>query len=225
MTTLTAFREPIETIKQHLFTAVLGDVMDVMGMRHQFLPPQICALDPKRKLVGRAMPVVEADVETDLDASGPQFGLMFEALDDLKTDEIYVCTGASAKYALWGELMTVRAKQLGAAGAVVDGYVRDTEGVLAQDFAVFGYGSYAQDQGPRGEVVDFRCPITFGNGARVSPGDLLVGDRDGVLVIPKSAENEIIQRAYEKVVGESRVRDSILNGMSASEAYKTFGIM
>lgn len=223
--TIIASKDPIETIKTHLFTAVLGDVMDVMGMRQQFLPPEICALDPKRKLVGRAMPVVEADVEVEQDTTGPQFGLMFEALDDLKVDEIYVCTGASASYALWGELMTVRAKQLGAAGAVLDGYVRDTDGVLAQDFAVFGYGSYAQDQGPRGEVIDFRCPITFGNGAKICPGDLLVGDRDGVLVIPKSAESEIIQRAYEKVVGESRVRDSILNGMSASEAYKTYGIM
>ncbi len=218
--------DPIATIKQHLFTAVIGDVMDVMGLQNQFLPPKIRGLDPRFKLVGRAMPVVESDVDPKKASQGdPQFGKMFEALDDLKEDEIYICTGSHLDYALWGELMTFRARHLAAAGAILDGFIRDTEGVLAQSFPVFCHGSYAQDQGPRGEVTDFRCPIEFDNGTKVAPGDLLVGDRDGVLVIPQDVEAEVLLRAYEKTVGESKVRDAILGGMSTSDAYKTFGIM
>ena len=91
-------------------------------------------------VIGRAMTVLEADVYSESASSAggaamaQSFGLMFEALDDLKRDEVYVCTGASPRYALWGELMSTRAIKLGAAGAVVDGYLRDTQGILAQNF-------------------------------------------------------------------------------------------
>src|SRR5690606_23872803 len=98
------------------------------------------------------------------------FGLMLEALDDLKRNEVYVCAGASPTYALWGELMAVRAQTLGAAGAVVDGYLRDTTGILSLNFPSFSYGSYGQDQAPRGKVIDFRIPIQM-NGVLIHPGD------------------------------------------------------
>ncbi|MEP4989980.1 MAG: RraA family protein, partial [Paracoccaceae bacterium] len=119
--------DPLATIRNHLFTAVIGDVMDVMGHQNQFLPPQIRPLDPKFQLVGRAMPVVEADVTEPSAPGAPQFGLMFEALDDLKPGEIYICSGSHNDYALWGELMTHRARHLQANGAVLAGYVRDTD--------------------------------------------------------------------------------------------------
>ena len=84
---------------------------------------------------------------------------MFAALDSLKPHEVYVASGSSPRYALWGELMSTRALHLKAAGAVLDGYVRDTLGIYALNFPTFGYGSCAQDQGPRGKVVDaVRCP-------------------------------------------------------------------
>jgi len=79
---------------------------------------------------------------------------MFHALDSLKPNEIYVCSGASPHYAAWGELMSTRALKLKAAGAICDGYCRDTSGILARDFPTFCYGSYAQDQGSRGKMVD-----------------------------------------------------------------------
>ena len=86
------------------------------------------------------------------------FGLMLEALDDLKRDEDYICSGASPTYALWGELMSTRATKLGATGAVVNGYSRDTRGILKMNFPSFSWGNYAQDQAPRGKVIDFRVP-------------------------------------------------------------------
>lgn len=148
-------------LKNELFTAVVGDVLDVMGHRRQFLPAGIAPLTANGKIAGRAMPVLEADIFDDAApaARGPlahkPFGLMLEALDDLKPGEIYVATGASLRYALWGGLMSTRATHLKAAGAILDGYVRDAGEIEALGFSVFCRGLYAQDQGPRGKVIDF----------------------------------------------------------------------
>lgn len=216
--------------RRELFTAVVGDVMDGMGLRRQFLPPQIRPLDPAMVVLGRAMPVLEADVFTepgtarDERAINRQFGLMFRALDDLRTGEIYLCAGASPRYALWGELMSTRALKLGAAGAVLDGYARDTRGILSLGFPTFCYGSYAQDQGPRGKVIDFRVPVEIGQ-VRIEPGDVVFGDIDGVCVVPTAAVDEAFSRALEKVRGESQVRTAIEGGMSSEEAFTTFGLM
>jgi len=206
-------------IRQHLFTSVIGDVMDAQGLRRQFLPPSIRALSPNEMLVGRAMPVREEDSDRG------DFGLMFRALDDLKKDEVYICTGASARYALWGELMSTRARALGAAGAVVDGYHRDTNGILAVGLPVFSAGSYAQDQRGRGRVADFRCEIVFGNGVKVAPGDIIVGDIDGVLVIPQAHLEEIVGLALAKVEGEEKVRRLIQEGEGTQAIFDRTGIM
>ncbi|HIZ55119.1 MAG TPA: RraA family protein [Firmicutes bacterium] len=221
-------RELFQIIRRHLYSAVVGDILDKMGYTHQFLPARIQPLRPDMILAGRAMPALEAD------AVGGQgrhnevlkksFGLMLEALDDLKEDEIYICTGASPTYALWGELMCTRAKMLGAAGAVMNGYSRDTKGILELDFPVFSYGRYAQDQAPRGMVVDYRVPIEI-EGVRIRPGDILVGDCDGVVAVPQEAETEVIRQAYEKAMGENLVRKAIQQGMSAREAFEKYGIM
>ena len=149
--------ELFKLIRNELFTAVIGDILDKLGYLHQFLPPTLHPLNDKMVMAGRAMTVLEADIDQISDGNllKKPFGLMLEALDDLKKNEVYICSGASPTYALWGELMATRAKLLGAAGAVVDGYSRDTPGILALDFPCFSYGSYAQDQEPRGKVVDY----------------------------------------------------------------------
>ncbi len=217
-------------MKRELFTAVIGDVMDKMGFLHQFLPPGIGPLRGDMVLAGRAMTVLEADffAERDDNASGPlsnkPFGLMLEALDDLGPGEVYVASGASPRYALWGELMSKRALHLGAAGALVNGFARDVQGILALDFPTFAIGKYAQDQGPRGKVIDFRVPIEIG-GIRIETGVLVFGDLEGVLVIPSEAEEEVVARALEKARGERAVAKAIEGGMSAVEAFAKFGIM
>ncbi len=220
--------ELFELMRRELFTAVVGDVLDAAGQVRQFLPPGIQPLDPGMVVAGRAMPVLEADCyEQIIRAEGKPrpFGLMLEALDNLRPGEVYVCTGSSPHYALWGELMSTRARKLGAAGAVVNGPSRDTAGILALGFPTFSTGLYAQDQGVRGRVIDFRCEIGFDNGVRIRPGDLIFGDREGVLVTPREMEAEIIRAALEKVRGENTVRKAIADGMSAREAFDRFGIM
>ena len=221
-------RELFRLVREELFTAVVGDVMDASDLVHQFLPPEIKPLRSDMVLVGRAMPVLEADCASQTTAHQNKeapFGVMLEALDDLRQGEVYICTGASPRYALWGELMATRAIKLGAAGAVLDGYSRDTWGTLRLDFPTFSHGSYAQDQAVRGKVIDFRCPISFANGVQVKPGDLVFGDLEGVLIVPAEHEEEMIHKALEKVRGENIVRKAIEEGMSAREAFKRYGIM
>ncbi|MCE2439601.1 MAG: RraA family protein [Candidatus Latescibacteria bacterium] len=217
-----------ELMRRELFSAVVGDVMDEVGLVRQFLPPEIQPLRDDMVVAGRAMPVLEADwTERDGGLKGDEgpFGLMFEAVDDLGRNEVYVCTGASPTYALWGELMSTRAMKLGASGAVLDGFSRDARGILELNFPTFCAGRYAQDQRVRGRVVDYRCTLTLSNGAGVSPGDIVFGDLDGVVIVPAAAVTDVINRALDKVRGENRVREAIENGMSAREAFERYGIM
>lgn len=216
--------------ERELFTCVIGDVMDKLNLVHQFLPPNIRPLREDMVLIGRAMPVLSGDVFEEKVAdsanslSAKSFGLMLEALDDLKRNEIYVNTGSSPRNAMWGEMMSTRARILGARGAVVNGYVRDTRAIFDLGFPTFSYGSYGQDSAPRYKVYDFRVPIEIGK-VRITPGDILVGDIDGVLVVPRDAEQEIFARALEKARGEKTVKAELLSGSTAVAAFAKHGIM
>lgn len=220
--------EMLHVMKTELYSSVIGDILDQMGYEHQFLPSRIQPLREHMVVAGRAMTVLEADVCAGDGGRNPvlqrNFGLMLEALDDLKKDEIYICSGASPSYALVGELMCTRMQILGAAGCVVNGFHRDTRGILDLDFPCFSYGRYAQDQAPRGKVLDYRVPIEM-DGVRILPGDLIFGDLDGVLVIPRKIEQEVLERAYEKATGEKTVAQAIRGGMSAVESFRVHGIM
>lgn len=223
-------KELFATIRNQLYSAVIGDIMDTMGLLKQFLPPQVRPLKKDMFIVGRAMPVIEADYDEKLNNLYPKallnkpFGVMMEALDDIKSGEVYICSGASPTYALLGELMLTRIKICGGAGAVINGYSRDTHGIYKIGLPVFSYGPYSQDQAPRGKVIDFRVPIEI-NGVTINPGDIIVGDIDGVCVIPKSREEEIISKSIEKASGERKVLKAIQNGMSAVKAWEKYGIM
>ena len=223
-------KQLFDIARKELFTALVGDVLDKMGYQHQFLAPTIKPLRQDMVTIGRAMPVLEADVFTEKTEGthnplmNKPFGIMFEALDSLQPDEVYIRSGSSPRYALWGGLMSTRAIKLGAAGAVVDGYSRDTPEIIHLNFPTFSMGGYAQDQGPRGKVIDYRLPIEF-NGIRVNPGDIVFGDLDGVIIVPKEAVNDAFEAAIEKARGEKLVKRALEEGMSTVEAFAKFGIM
>ena len=170
--------ELFKIVKNELFTALVWDACDQLGLYHQFLSPQLKPLTCSMVVIGRAMPVLEADVLGESVENGHNpilkkpFGLMFQALDDLKPYEVYICTGASLNYALWGGLMSTRAMTLKAAGAVVKGFSRDTNEILSLNFPTFSLGSFAQDQGPRGKVIDYRVPIEI-HDIHVDQGDII----------------------------------------------------
>lgn len=213
-------KERFRLMKESLYTPVVGDILDALGYAHQFLPPEIMPLKDDMKIVGRACTVLENDV---YGAQGKPFGLLTEALDQLKEDEVYIATGAHHS-ALWGELLTAAAKTRGAAGAVLDGYTRDTPQVLAQNFSVFARGRWAQDSSIRTYVFDFRCPIEIGQ-VVIHDQDIVFGDMDGVLIIPREVADEVIAIALEKAKGEKLVKKAIEGGMSATEAFAKFGIL
>ncbi len=216
--------------KKELFVALVGDILDKLNFRHQFLSPSLKPLRDDFVVIGRAMPVLEADVfeevveETNNPIMKKPFGIMFEALDSLKKNEVYICTGASPRYAVWGGLMSTRAIKLGAAGAVLHGFSRDTNEILNMNFPTFSLGGYAQDQGPRGKVVDYGVPIEL-DGIKVRPGDIIFGDLDGVLIVPREVEEEAFSGAIEKARGEQLVKEALEQGMSTVEAFRQFGIM
>src|SRR3984957_4842421 len=226
----TADEELFAIAQRELFTCVVGDVMDKLNLQHQFLPPQIQPVQRDMIVIGRAMPVLSVDVfEEKIVGSANKlmekpFGLMLEGLGDLRTNEVYVNTGSSPRNALWGELMSTRARKLGSRGAVLNGYIRDTKAILNMSFPTFGFGSYGQDSAPRYKVVDFRIPVEIG-AVRVRPGDILFGDIDGVLLVPAEAETEVFTKALEKARGEKLVRKAIEAGSSAVDAFAKFGIM
>jgi 4-hydroxy-4-methyl-2-oxoglutarate aldolase len=208
-------------IKSELYTPVVGDILDKYGKYHQFLPPQIQPMKDNQIIVGRAMPVLMIDV------FGPQkkpFGLLTEALDQLEKEEIYIASGGTMRCAYWGEILTVTAKKRRAAGAVIDGFHRDTPMILKQSWPVFSRGRYAQDSSVRTKVADYRCPIEIGK-VWINPGDLVFADLDGVLIIPREIEEKIIQESLDKSRTEKLVLEEIKKGMTSTEAFKRYGVL
>ena len=213
-------------MREELYSAVIGDILDQMGLYHQFLPREIQPIREDMVVCGRAMTVREEDLPTTGESvpGEPTFGYMLDALDGLKKNEIYLCSGSSPDYAVVGELMCTRMKALGAAGTVMNGPHRDTNGILALDFPCFSTGRYSQDQAPRGRVTAWRVPIDIGQ-THVDPGDIVFGDLEGVVIIPQRVEAEVVRRAWEKATGEKTVGKAIRAGMSATEAFKRYGIL
>ena len=207
-------------MKERLYTPVVGDILDAMGYAHQFLPAGIHPLRDDMKIAGRACTVLECDV---FEPQKKPFGLLTEALDQLEKNDVYIATGAHNS-ALCGELLTAAARKRGAVGAVLDGYTRDTPQVLQQNFPVFARARWAQDSSIRTNVIDFRCTIEIG-GVTIHNGDLVFADMDGVLIISSEAAGECLEKALEKAAGEKLVRRAIEEGMSATEAFRKFGIL
>lgn len=214
-------QELFELMKRELYTPVIGDILDDMGRYHQILPPAIQPMKEHMVLAGRAMPVNMIDV---YGKQEKPFGLLTEALDQLQLGDIYIASGGHMRCAYWGEILTATARSRQAAGAIINGYHRDTPQVLEQNWPVFSRGRYAQDSGVRTKVVDYRCSIEV-DGVWINPGDLIFADLDGVLVIPQELEAEVIERALEKVKGEKMVRKEIEAGMSSTAAFQKYGIL
>lgn len=217
----TTDQEMFELMKTRLYTPVVGDILDQMGFYHQFLPQAIRPLKPDMKLAGWAMTVLMIDV------FGPQkqpFGQLTQALDQLEENEIYIAAGGTMRCAYWGELLTATARTRKAVGAVLDGWHRDTPQVLEQNWPVFSRGCYAQDSSVRTQVVDYRCSLEIGQ-VRMESGDLIFGDIDGVLVIPRGIAKEVVEKALEKAAAEKTVRKAIESGMTATEAFRVYGVL
>jgi 4-hydroxy-4-methyl-2-oxoglutarate aldolase len=214
-------------MRDELSTCPVSDVMEQLGFLHPMLPPEIRPVRSDMVMIGRAMPVQDeppVPYGTPGRFDSKYFGLMFESIDALRRNEVYIASGGPIYAARFGEFLSLRSQKLGAAGAVINGCIRDANRVQELNFPVFTHGTYAYGLQRRHNVVDYRCSIKIGE-VRIRPGDLIFGDGDGVCVIPREAEKEIVNKAIEKNRLEANVRRDIEAGESILGAFKKYSVM
>ena len=211
-------------IRQSLYSAVLSDVLDELGFREQAMAPSIRPLDEALMLVGFARTGLYREVFRVVPDENP-YELEIALIDDLKPDEVAVfgCCG-SCRIAPWGELLSTASRARGAAGCVTDGFVRDIRAIRTLGFPVFHGGIAPLDSKGRGKVAEIDTPIRCG-GVAVSTGDLVVGDADGVVVVPQAVEDEALRRAFQKVTGENNTRDELAAGAKLADVFAKYRVL
>ena len=211
-------------LRAHLTTALLSDVLDALGHRAQALPPRIRPLDDACVMVGRARTALFMDVYEVAPDENP-YELEIALIDSLRPDDIPVfACGGTGRIAPWGELLTTAALARGAAGALMDGLVRDIRAIRATGFPVFHGGIGPLDSKGRGKIVALDVPVECA-GVRVGPGDLLFGDADGVIVVPREVEARALAAAHEKLAGERSTLADLRAGLKLGEVYARYGIL
>jgi regulator of RNase E activity RraA len=211
-------------IRSRLFVSLLSDVLDTLDYRQQALSPRIRPLDDASVMVGRARTASFMDVY-DVRPDENPYELEIALVDSLRPDEVPVfACGATGRIAAWGELLTKAARARGAAGALMDGLVRDVKAIRAMGFPVFHGGIGPLDSKGRGKIVAIDVPVECA-GVRVLPGDLIVGDADGVIVVPQQIEQRALSAAFEKLAGERQTKSDLEAGMRLSEVYARRGVL
>ena len=208
-----------------LSAAVLSDVMDSLGLRNQAMKPFVRPLDDGLVLSGRARTGLYMPVYALRDRENP-YEVEIALVDDLRPREVVVlaCNGPSERIAPWGELLSTASVARGAAGCVTDGLVRDVKQIRAMGFAVFHGGIGPLDTKGRARMVERDTRVECG-GVSIDSGDIVFGDVDGVVVIPRAHEQEVVLRAIEKVTGENHTRDALRKGEPLASVFKRLGIL
>ncbi|HEU4754846.1 MAG TPA: RraA family protein [Armatimonadota bacterium] len=202
-----------------LYPAVVSDELDRMGFRDQVMRPDIRPLFPEARLAGYAFTVHAVPV---FSLPEEPYKLEMESVDRLQPGDVMCVSPVEGSF--WGELLSTAAGYRGCRGVVVDGYTRDTQAIIRMGFPTFVRGIHMADSLGRLDVAAYNVPIQCG-GVAVRPGDLLLGDYDGIVVIPQEVAPEAISRAEEKVRGENLVRKHLQEGMPVSEAFRRFGVI
>jgi regulator of RNase E activity RraA len=153
------------------------------------------------------------------------YELELRAVDTCQPDDVMIAAaGGSMRSGIWGELLTTAAVNRGCVGVIADGAVRDVARMRELAFPVFARGVCVYDSKDRQRVIDLDVPVEI-DGVVFSPGDLVIADADGVVVVPREVETEAIRRAWDKVHAENEVRDAIRNGMLATDAFIRYGVL
>lgn len=220
MSELAAELDLVERLAAIPYTGAVSDVLDEMGFRNQVLPHEIRCLMPGAIVAGRALTILgEPSGESDPDKVFPP---LLRMLGDVRPGDVLVSQPNDGVAAHLGELSAETAKYRGARGAVIDGGARDTEYMRRLQFPVFCRYTTPCDILGRWRLVAYNVPISVGRTA-VAPGDYVLGDRDGVVVIPQQVAEEVIRKAEEIVRTENLVRKAILEGVHPLEAYERYG--
>jgi regulator of RNase E activity RraA len=214
--------EKYHFIQEKLYTAVLSDVMDTLGLKDRAMEANIRPIHPDSVMVGKARTMLWMEV---YEVYEHPYKVEIEAIDSLKPGDVAVqCTGGSQRNAPWGALMTTAAMARGARGAVVDAYVRDVKKIVELGFPVFAAGIRPLDSKGRGYLVDYDCPIECG-GVAIKTGDLVFADYDGVVVVPHEAEEEALTLAVEKVDKENLSFKELKEGRFLRDVYAKYRVL
>lgn len=212
--------EELDALSITLRSALVSDILDGMGLREQCLAPGLTAERTGHTLVGYAYNTRASLVEEMPEE--PYVGLL-DALDSIEAGDVYLISSGSDA-ALWGELTSTAVSALGARGAVCDGYLRDVRMVRELGFPVFSRGTSPRDCAGRVDISREHGTLSIG-GVPVANGDLVVGDEDGVVVVPAALIVDVVAAALEKSAAESEFRTAVRDGMKPSDAYRRFGVL
>jgi len=218
--------KPIDLSQLHaLSAAVLSDVMDSLGLGVRAMRPFVRPLDESQVLVGRARTGLYMPAYALREGENP-YEVEIALVDDLKPHEVVVlaCNGPTERIAPWGELLSTAAAARGATGCVTDGLVRDVKQIREMQFPVFHGGIGPLDTKGRARMVERDVRVECG-GVGIDSGDIIFGDVDGVVVIPRAHEHDVLRKALEKVTGENHTRDALRKGESLASVFKRFGIL
>jgi regulator of RNase E activity RraA len=202
--------------------AVVCDALDAEGYPNQSPRVPLKPLTVPGVLIGRCKTTLWADMAH---PDPRPYELELRAVDACRPDDVLVCAAAgSARSGIWGELLSTAARNRGCAGVVADGAVRDVARMRGMGFPAYARGTAVYDSKDRQRVIDLDVPVVI-DGVTFSPGDLVVADEDGVVVVPGRAEAAVVRRAWEKVHAENQVRAAIAGGLPAAEAFARYGVL
>jgi 4-hydroxy-4-methyl-2-oxoglutarate aldolase len=209
-------------MRQAFTSAVVADALDAEGFPRQSPRVPLLPLTVDGVLVGRCKTTLWAEMAH---PDPKPYELELIAVDACKPDDVLIAAAnGSLRSGIWGELLSTAARNSGCIGVIVDGAVRDTRQMRAMGFPCFARTTVVYDSKDRQRVIDLDVPVEI-DGVRFGPGDLVIADADGVVVVPRAVEANVVRRAWEKVHAENRVRDAIKNGMKATTAFETFGVL
>jgi len=210
-------------IKENLYVAAVCDILDELGYKHQAMHQRLRPLQQDNcTFIGRArtMRWMEVDYKTD-----DNYDIEIIAMDSLKPGDVMVHSqDLAGTNAPWGELMSTAAKMRGAVGCVCDSQIRDCMRIMDLQFPVFYTGIRPLDSSSRGQVMAYDVPVRCGD-VLVNPGDIVYADFDGVVVIPKEAEDKVFELAKDKAERENKSRDELLKGLTLGEVFAKYGAL
>ncbi len=209
-------------MRAHFTTAVVCDALDAEGFPNQSPRVPLRPLTVPGVLIGRCRTSLWADMAH---PDPKPYELELKAVDACQTDDVLICAaGGSMRSGIWGELLSTAARNRGCVGVIADGAIRDVVRMRQMTFPAFARGTVVYDSKDRQRVIDLDVPVMI-DGVTFGPGDLVVADDDGVVVVPRRVEAAVVLRAWAKVRAENEVRDAIAGGMLATEAFETFGVL
>jgi regulator of RNase E activity RraA len=212
----------LDQIRSHLTSAVVCDVLDAAGYRHQSPRVPLRPMTGVSKIVGRCKTTLWAEMAHE---DPRTYDLELKAVDDCQADEVLICAAAgSMRSGIWGELLSTAAANRECAGVIVHGAVRDVEQMTEMGFPVYALGTCIYDSMNRQRVIDLDVVVEI-DGVRFGPGDLVLADTDGVVVVPRDIESQIVEAAWDKIHAENQVRKAIRGGMKAREAFDKYGVL